>query len=140
MQRSKTATGTLVPRLTHPRLRRAGDDDIALPGRRANCQGDKRTTYYTGAVNQARALNTDLERVIGQPGKSDATGTKEGEMELTWKGYVIGMRVLQRKQAESAPDRGTKEVSAPPSPERRREQIEKQYLLASGNRYVAPSR
>ena len=60
-------------------------------------------------------------------------------MELTWKGYVFSVRVW-RKQAEAAQDPATKEVSMPQPSERRREEIDKEYILASGSRYVGPTR
>ena len=59
-------------------------------------------------------------------------------MELTWKGYVITVRV-QRTQIEGTPDPAMKEVPRPPSPEPRRD-VDKEYLLASGNRHIAPTR
>jgi hypothetical protein len=59
-------------------------------------------------------------------------------MELTWAEYRISIRV-QRKQADSTPDSRARRVCQPRLPQERRED-EKQYLLASGNRYVAPTR
>jgi len=64
-------------------------------------------------------------------------------MELAWKGYVITLRVpvcVERKQAESARDAAVKDISGCSSVQRRREEIEKEYILASGNRYVGPAR
>jgi len=60
-------------------------------------------------------------------------------MELTWKRYVITLRI-QRKQVDSVADSGRKQVSTPPLPAKGREEVERQYLLASGNRYIAPTR
>jgi len=59
-------------------------------------------------------------------------------MELTQERYGISISVPRR------PDEGTprfqmKRAFRPPSPEQRRE-VDKEYLLASGSRYVAPFR
>jgi hypothetical protein len=59
-------------------------------------------------------------------------------MELAWKGQGISVRILI-KQVEATPAPAAKRVHRPPSPEQRRE-IEKQYLLASATRYIAPTR
>ena len=64
-------------------------------------------------------------------------------MELAWKGYVISLRVplkVQRRQAESAPDAAVKELSGSRMLEQRRQEAEKEYILASGSRYIAPTR
>lgn len=60
-------------------------------------------------------------------------------MELALKGYIISIKV-RKKQVESKPDPPANEGNQPPSPERHREEVEKQYLLASGSRYVGPVR
>jgi hypothetical protein len=59
-------------------------------------------------------------------------------MELAWKGHGISVRIL-RKQVEGTTAPAAKRVHRPPSPEQRRE-IEKQYLLTSGTRYITPTR
>lgn len=64
-------------------------------------------------------------------------------MELAWKGYLISLRVplkVQRKRAESAPDAAAKESSGSRTVERGRQEAEKEYILASGSRYIAPTR
>jgi len=59
-------------------------------------------------------------------------------MELTWAGYKISLRV-QRKEVERAAKPTAEQVYQPRSAEHRRE-VEKQYLLASGCRYTAPTK
>ncbi len=59
-------------------------------------------------------------------------------MELTWAGYRISVSV-QRKQVERTPGRAARQVYHPRPPQQRRE-VHKQYLLASGCRYVGPNR
>lgn len=65
---------------------------------------------------------------------------KEAEMELTfkWRGYGISVKML-REQVRAAADRAKERVSGAPALEQRRE-VEREYLLASGNRYTAPTR
>ncbi len=60
------------------------------------------------------------------------------ELRLRWRRHGISIRVL-REQVKGAADRAAKQVSRSPSPEQRRE-VEREYLLASGNRYVGPIR
>lgn len=60
------------------------------------------------------------------------------ELTLGWKGYGISLRV-RRRHVEGTVGRVVKPVLQPPSPEQRRE-VEKEYILASGNRYTAPTR
>lgn len=60
-------------------------------------------------------------------------------MELVRKGYVIPLGI-RRKKVERVADSERKQVSAPPLAELRREEIEKQYICASGNRYIGPTR
>ncbi len=63
-------------------------------------------------------------------------------MQLTWKGYGISITVLRRIRATTAEDktdREAKQVHRLSSPQRRRE-IEREYILASASRYIAPNR
>ena len=59
-------------------------------------------------------------------------------MELTWADYRISIRV-QRKELERTSGFAARQGYQPRSPQQCRE-VEKQYLLASGCRYVAPTR
>ncbi len=59
-------------------------------------------------------------------------------MELTWADYRISLRI-QRKEVDDTAGFTARQVYQPRSPQQRRE-VEKQYLLASGCRYVAPTR
>ena len=83
-------------------------------------------------------IEPDLEEVLGQLNRYRQKTAKEEEMELTWKGYMISLRV-QRKDV-GTPDPKTKQISRPPLPQHRQEEVERHYLLAAGNRYVAPTR
>ncbi len=58
------------------------------------------------------------------------------ELVLKWRGTGISVQV---KRIEELASRAPKHGLRPPSPEQRRE-VEKQYLLASGNRHVGPTR
>jgi len=58
------------------------------------------------------------------------------ELALKWRGIGISVQV---KRIEELASRAPKQGLQPPSPEQRRG-IEKQYLVASGNRYVGPAR
>ena len=58
------------------------------------------------------------------------------ELALRWRGIGISVQV---KRIEELASRAPKQGLQPPSPEQRRE-AEKQYLLASGNRCVGPTR
>lgn len=60
------------------------------------------------------------------------------ELTLGWRGYGISLRV-RRRHVEGTVSCLTQRILRPPSPEQRRE-VEKEYILASGNRYVAPTR
>jgi hypothetical protein len=60
-------------------------------------------------------------------------------MELAWKGYVITLGI-RRKKSERVADSERKQVFAPPLAEQRREEIEKEYIRASGNRCIGPTR
>jgi hypothetical protein len=64
-------------------------------------------------------------------------------MELAWKGYLISLRVplkVQRKQAERASDPAVKELSGSRMLEQGRRESDREYILASGSRYIAPTR
>ncbi len=64
-------------------------------------------------------------------------------MELTWKRYVITLRApvwVRKTQAQSARDPATRGASGSVSLEQPRQASDKQYILASGSRYVGPLR
>jgi len=85
-------------------------------------------------------IEPELEQVLGHWAKVDPRENKEARMELTlaWKGYGISLRV-RRRHVEGMVGRVAKPMLRAPSPEQRRE-IENEYILASGNRYTAPTR
>jgi hypothetical protein len=59
-------------------------------------------------------------------------------MELTWAGYRINVRVKRRRTGRRIGLAGSRKHGSQLAPQRR--EVEKKYLLASGCRYVAPSR
>jgi hypothetical protein len=60
------------------------------------------------------------------------------ELTLGWRGYGISLSV-RRAHVEGMVGRVARPMLRSPSPEQRRE-VEREYILASGNRYVAPTR
>lgn len=64
-------------------------------------------------------------------------------MELTWKRYVITLRApvwVRKTQAQSAKDPANRETFGSVSLEQPRQASDKEYILASGSRYVGPIR
>lgn len=61
------------------------------------------------------------------------------ELALKWKGYRFSIRILTGK-AENAAEPEEERVVQSHSAQECREQAERQHLLASGSRYVAPMR
>jgi hypothetical protein len=59
-------------------------------------------------------------------------------MELTWKGYVITLRI-QTKRVEDTPESAELQVPLLASDAHRREKISRHHLLASGTRHTGPS-
>jgi hypothetical protein len=71
-----------------------------------------------------------------------STGPDKGEkmeVALKWKGYGISIRILG-KEAENAAEPEEERVVQSHSAQECREKAERQHLLASGSRYVAPMR
>ncbi len=63
-------------------------------------------------------------------------------MQLTWKGYGISItlsRMVRATTVEDKTDREARQVHQLSSPQRRRE-LEREYILASASRYIAPNR
>ncbi len=63
-------------------------------------------------------------------------------MELTWKGYVIAVRVpvlVVRRPADSLPEPTARESRGLAGLEERRHEREGEYILACGSRHVGPS-
>lgn len=61
------------------------------------------------------------------------------ELALKWRGYGISIRIL-RKGADSTAEPAVERMVQSHSAQERRQEAERQYLLASGSRYVAPMR
>ncbi|TKJ29492.1 MAG: hypothetical protein CEE40_08305 [Chloroflexi bacterium B3_Chlor] len=61
------------------------------------------------------------------------------ELALKWRGYGISIRIL-RKGAESTAEPAVERMAEPHTAQERREEAERQHLLASGSRYVGPIR
>jgi len=61
------------------------------------------------------------------------------EVALKWKGYGFSIRILTGKAESTAQPKEERMVQSH-SAQERREAAERDYLLASGSRYVAPMR
>lgn len=61
------------------------------------------------------------------------------ELALKWRGYGISIRIL-RKEAKKAAEPTEERMIQSHSAQERRDEADREYLLASGSRYVAPMR